>query len=272
VELRQITGLFGAEVVGLDLSEPLDDKVYTQLDEAIVEYKVLVFRDQHRLSAPGFALFASHFGRLEAHPFYPPTEEEPLVAVLDSRGTEARESWHSDVTWQEIPSNASMLRAIDIPAFGRDTCFADMEAVYAGLSETMRRMLDGLTAVHDWRSVERFRQAYQRNSMVTDQPDRDYEPVVHPVVRTHPVSGRKAIYVNPVFTKSIVGLRPAESEVLLQLLYREVHYPEYQLRVRWQPGTVTWWDNRSTQHALVMDSDYPRTMQRVQLAGSERPR
>jgi taurine dioxygenase len=272
VDVQQITGTFGAEVAGVDLSEELEDKVCAQLEEAILEFKVLTFKDQHRLSAPLFARFASRFGKLEAHPFYPHSEDEPLVAVLDSSGNEARESWHSDVTWQEVPSNGSMLRAIDIPPFGRDTCFADMEAVYAGLSATMQQMLEGLTAVHDFRSVARFRAEHERSSKDATGDSQDREPVEHPVVRTHPVTGRKSIYVNPVFTKSIVGLRPTESDFLLQMLYREVHYPEYQLRVRWSPGTVAWWDNRCTQHALVMDSNYRRIMQRVQLAGTERPR
>jgi taurine dioxygenase len=272
MELRPVTGLFGAEVSGVDVGAPLDEKTVLQLSEAIVDYKVLVFRDQHDLTARAFARFAGWFGTLEAHPFYPPSDDEPLVAVLDSKGKEARESWHSDVTWQDMPSDGSMLRAIDIPPYGRDTCFADMEAVYEGLSQPLRRVLEGLTAIHDWRSIERFGRAHSQALSQGTQAEQDFQPAEHPVIRTHPVSGRKSVYVNPVFTKAIVGMRPVESEAILRLLYEEVHHPEYQLRVRWSPGTIGWWDNRSTQHALVMDSEYPRLMQRVQLAGSSRPR
>jgi taurine dioxygenase len=273
VELEPITGVFGAEVLGVDLSSDPDDKTISALSEAYLEYKVLVFPNQHRLRASSFARFASRFGGLEAHPFYPPAADEPLVAVLDSKGTGVREAaWHSDVTWQEIPSDGSMLRAIDIPPYGRDTAFADMEAVYAGFSIPLRKILDGLSAVHDFRSVKRFDEAHKGSISEDDGSTPDFPPVEHPVVRTHPVTGRKSLFVNPVFTKGIVGMRPTESDALLRLLYEEVHHPEYQLRVRWRPGTVAWWDNRCTQHALIMDSDYPRLMERVQLAGTERPR
>jgi taurine dioxygenase len=270
VEFEPVTGVFGAEVTGIDISAELDDKTASVLEEAFLEYKVLVFRDQHRVTPRSFAAFASRFGQLEAHPFYPPTAQEPMVAVLDSKGTEPSESWHSDVTWQTVPSNGSMLRAIDIPPYGRDTAFADMEAVYGGLSEPLKQMLAGLEAVHDFRTVKRFDDAYRGGKRGAG--DSELEPVTHPVVRTHPDTGRKSLFVNPVFTKSIVGMRPVESAALLRLLYDQVHHLEYQLRVRWRPGTVAWWDNRCTQHALVYDSDHPRIMERVQLAGTERPR
>ncbi|MBW8825262.1 MAG: TauD/TfdA family dioxygenase [Acidobacteria bacterium] len=267
-ELQPITGVFGAEVMGLDLTAEIDDPAFEKLQAAFVEHKVLLFRDQHDLTAPAFARFGRRFGELEVHPFYPPAPDAGDVAVIDSTGTEAKENWHSDVTFQEVPPLGSILRAIDIPAYGRDTMFADMEAAYAGLSEPFRRSLEGLRGVHDWRHIFTKR---AKAAGKDEQAEHDLPPVEHPVVRTHPVTGRKSIFVNSVFTTGIAGMRPVESAAILRLLYDEVHHPEYQLRVRWAPGTVAMWDNRSTQHALVYDSDYPRLMERVQIRGTERP-
>jgi len=271
-DVRPITGVFGAEISGIDIAEELDDAVVAKLQDAFVEHKVLVFHGQDRVTPSTFARFGRLFGELEQHPFYTRSEEDPYVAVLRTQGTEARENWHSDVTFQEVPSTGSILRAVDVPPFGRDTVFADTEAVYAGLSETMRQVISGLRAVHDWRTQPRFHTSVQTKETADAAAAVDeLPPVEHPVVRTHPVTGRKSVFVNPVFTTGIVGMRPAESAALLRLLFDEVHHPEYQLRVRWEPGTVAMWDNRCTQHALVWDSDYPRVMERVQIAGTERP-
>jgi taurine dioxygenase len=267
-ELRPITGVFGAEVDEIDLTDDLDGETVTKLREAFVEHKVLVFHDQHDLTAPAFARFGRHFGELEVHPFYPGAPDEPEVAVIDSKGTEPKENWHSDVTFQEVPPLGSILRAIDIPPYGRDTMFADMEAVYLGLSAPLRTALEGLRAVHDWRHIFTTRAKASGKDVEAEE---GLPPVEHPVVRTHPETGRKSIFVNSVFTTGLAGMRPVESAALLGLLYDEVHHPEYQLRVRWAAGTVAMWDNRSTQHALVYDSDYPRIMERVQIRGTERP-
>lgn len=271
-ELQPITGVFGAELTGLDIAEDLDRDVADKLREAFLDYKVLLFQGQYRLTPTTFARFGRVFGQLEQHPFYMRTDEDPYVTILRTQGTEAKENWHSDVTFQEIPSTGSVLRAIDVPPFGRDTVFADTEAVYAGLSDSMRRMISGLSAVHDWRTVDRFKKSIDtKETAEAASAVEDIPAVEHPVVRTHPVTGRKSVFVNPVFTSHIVGMRPAESAAILRMLYDEVHHPEYQLRVRWGPGTVAMWDNRCTQHALVWDSDYPRVMQRLQIAGTERP-
>jgi taurine dioxygenase len=258
--LHPITGTFGAEVDGIDLADDLTDAAVDKLQELFVDHKVLVFREQHRLTPERHIAFARRFGEVQEHEHLPHLAEHPEVILISDDGSApAREMWHSDISYAERPSSASILRGNILPDYGRDTMFADMEAVLAGLSAGLREMLSGLRALHDWRPV------FGRNGDVEGPP-----PVDHPVVRTHPVSGRQSLYVNQSFTTGIVGFHDHESGPLLRMLYDRIHLPEYQLRVRWTPGTVTMWDNRSVQHAIVRDRVFAREMQRVTLLG-ERP-
>jgi taurine dioxygenase len=272
-ELYPITGTFGAEVGGINLAEDFGPDTAEKLREAFVEHKVLVFRDQVKLTATSFAEFARTFGEIERHPFYKSVPDVPEVSILDTNtnGVRAQDGWHSDMTFYEVPPLGTVLRAIDIPPYGRDTAFADMEAVYAGLSETFREMLEDLNAVHDWRHMAAFDKRARELGRL-EQLQEELQPSTHPVVRTHPVTGRRSIFVNSVWTRQIVGMHPDESAWLLRMLYDQVRYPEYQLRVRWAPGTVTMWDNRSVQHALVFDREWPRVMERVQVLDNEPPR
>jgi taurine dioxygenase len=182
------------------------------------------------------------------------------------KGTE--NFWHSDVTWRQEPSLGSMLRAVEVPPVGGDTLFADMEAAYEGLGRSMRDMLDGLVAVHDFTHVFSGGRSAEEGAALQEQ----YPPAEHPVIRTHPVTGRKSIYVNVAFTVRIKGLRREESQQLLRYLYAQADLPERQVRFRWARGSVAFWDNRCVQHYAV--SDYwpqERVMERVTIVG-DRPR
>jgi taurine dioxygenase len=205
--------------------------------------------------------------------------------VLSNTGAEHQHSsgvdeqrWHSDATFLPAPPAASILRAIDVPPYGRDTLWADMVAAYEALSEPMKRMLEGLRARHDWAKpfapyftpgARIDQEGTVKKAVGPPEAQRQAYPVVdHPLVRTHPVSGCKALYVNPNFTVDVVGMRPDESRALLDFLYVQVQIVSFQVRLRWAPGTIAMWDNRSTQHAVALDYPYPRVMHRLTIKGT----
>ena len=269
IDIRPLTPHIGAEIKGLDLAEDLDDATFSELDKAFMDHKVLFWRDQDITTAQQVAV-CRRFGELEVHPFVPAKDGFPEVMVLKHnerhKGTE--NFWHSDVTWRQEPSLGSMLRAIDVPEVGGDTLFADMEAAYEGLGPSMRDMVDGLVAVHDFVQVFGYGKTAEELAELREK----YPPAEHPVIRTHPVTGRKSIYVNVAFTARIKGLRPDESHQILHHLYRQAAVPEYQCRFKWEPNSIAMWDNRCVQHYAV--SDYwpqRRVMERVTIVG-DRPR
>jgi taurine dioxygenase len=268
LEVRPLSPSIGAEVRGIDLGVPPDDSTRAELDKAFIDHKVLFFRDQH-ITTEQHVEFCRGFGELEVHPFVPSKPGYPEVMALthdeNRRGHE--NAWHSDVTWRAEPSLGSMLRAVEVPDVGGDTLFADMEAAYEGLGPAMQEMCSSLTAVHDFTRV--FGRYKTADELATAREK--FPPSEHPVIRTHPVTGRKSIYVNVAFTSHIVGLRPDESEQLLQHLYRQAAIPEHQCRFRWEPDSLALWDNRCVQHYAV--SDYwptRRVMERVTIVG-DRP-
>jgi taurine dioxygenase len=271
--LSPLSPTIGAEVEGVSLGEPLDPELHVELNRALLEWKVLFFRDQNITHAQQVA-FARNWGPLESHPFARVTsfnqpDDKPEVVRLE-KGADAKGQenvWHSDVTWRECPSLGSVLRAIEVPPVGGDTLWADMAAAYDCLPEGVKDRIDGLVAVHDWiNTFGRGMDAATRDALRPDFP-----AVEHPVVRTHPETGRKMLYVNRAFTQHIVGLEPSESDELLDYLYRQASYPEYQCRFRWTPGAVAFWDNRSTQHYATSDY-FPqrRVMERITIIG-DRP-
>ena len=258
----------GAQVDGIDLAADLDDATIAELRAALVAHKVLVFRNQE-LDAAGQSRFASRFGDLEHHPFLGGTEETPyLVRLAKDEAVGGYENiWHSDVTWRERPAMGAVLRAIEVPAVGGDTLWADMAAAYQGLDARLRERLEGKVAVHDF--VHSYGAAMSPEDREAARAD--FPAVEHPVVRTHPESGEKVLYVNRIFTSHVVGLDESDSEDLLDHLFSTAEVPEYQFRLRWEPGTVAMWDNRSTQH--YASSDYwpnPRVMERAAIIG-DRP-
>jgi taurine dioxygenase len=273
LSLTPVTPNIGAEVQGVDLSLPLSPAHKVALNRALLDWKVLFFRDQD-ITTDQHLAFARNFGPLEVHPFAPSKPGFPeVLAITHDRENRGRENtWHSDVTWRLEPSLGSVLRALEIPPVGGDTLFADMYAAYDGLSEAVKARIDGALAVHDF---THFRKAMRRRGKTEAEIaafDAAYPNPRHPVVRTHPETGRKALYVNAAFTRSIEGLDPAESDALLAHLYAQAAIPEYQCRFRWEPNSIAFWDNRASQHYAV--SDYwpaVRRMERVTIVG-DRPR
>ena len=271
--LRPYSPTIGAEVEGLSLAEPLDDETFAELHRALLEWKVLFFRDAGLTRESHHAL-ARRWGDLEIHPFVPltndaqdPTADTVVRLAKDDKSKGRENVWHSDVTWRENPSLGSLLHAIEVPEVGGDTTWADMGAAYDLLDDATKERIDGLVAVHDWwDSFGRGMTPEQRDALRPDFP-----PQEHPVVRTHPETGRKTIYVNAAFTQYIVGMDADESEALLAKLYAQAYYPEVQCRFHWTPGALAIWDNRSTQHYAVSDyAPQRRVMERVTVIG-DRP-
>ena len=272
IEIQPVTASVGAEVSGVDLREPLDGTAVAAIEEALLEHLVLFFRDQD-ISDEQHLAFAQQFGEISIPPFVPKYGSIPEMIVLDQttpRG-EGADTWHSDNTFMSEPPLGSILRAVKLPAVGGDTCFASMYAAYDALSEPVRDLVDGLTAVHDL--TKTLRQAIAAGHTVAnlEELQAKWPPVEHPVVRTHPATGRKALFVNGNSTSHLVGLSRRENEVLLPFLVDHVRSPEYQCRFRWDTNSIAFWDNRSVQHYGVPDYNERRVMHRVTLAG-DKPR
>jgi taurine dioxygenase len=267
-----LTPTIGAEVSGIDLAEPLDQDVLAELRAGLLEWKVLFFRDQD-ITTDEHLAFAHSFGELEVHPFAPQKPGHPeVLAITHNRESRGRENtWHSDVTWREKPSLGSVLRALEIPPVGGDTLFADMYAAYEGLSDAVKETIEGRVALHDF---AHFRVGLRKRGKSEEEIDgfnRAYPAVEHPIVRTHPETGRRGLYVNAGFTQHIVGMAKDESDALLRHLYAQAAIPEYQCRFRWEVNSIAFWDNRASQHYAV--SDYwpaVRRMERVTIVG-DRP-
>lgn len=262
-----LTPVIGAAIAGVDLSQPVDDRVWSELHRALLEWKVLFFRDQW-ITGEQHRDFAQRWGELELHPFLP-AGDVPEIVRFD-RGTENQgyeNIWHSDVSWREIPSMGSLLRALEVPPVGGDTLWADMGAAYDGLRADMKDRIDGMVAVHDWGQSFGLAMTPDQRVKMREQ----YPAVEHPVVRTHPETGRKTLYVNEVFVRQIVGLDAAESDALLDRLCRQARIPEFQCRFRWTAGSLAFWDNRATQHYATSDyAPQRRVMERATVIG-DRP-
>ena len=267
-ELRPIGPSIGATVDGVDLAGPLDEATIDDLRRALVAHKVLVFREQH-LDGATQAAFARRFGDLETHPFLAGSDEQPeLVRLAKDAAVGGYENiWHSDVSWRERPALGAVLRAVEVPEVGGDTLWADMGAAYLALDDDLRALVDDAVAVHDFSMS--FGMALDDAALAEARAA--YPTVEHPVIRTHPESGERIVYVNRIFTSHIVGLDEATSEAVLAELCAQAEVPEHQMRLHWEPGMVVFWDNRATQHYAV--SDYwpqVRVMERAAIVG-DRP-
>ncbi|MGW0040866.1 TauD/TfdA dioxygenase family protein [Rhodococcus sp. NPDC003348] len=270
ITLRAVTPTIGAEISGIDLGS-LDDEAFAEIERALLEWKVLFFRDQH-ITRDEHREFAARLGEIELHPFFrfaQPGQSAKDVSTL-ARGTGSpgyENNWHNDVTFLETPSKAAVLRAIEIPEVGGDTLWADMGAAYDALTDEMKERLDGARAEHDWiNTFGSYMEDEVREGFRADHP-----PVEHPVVRVIPENGRRVLFVNALFTNRIVGVTGEESDALLDGLYRHIQRPEFQVRLKWQPDTIAVWDNRSCQHYATSDY-FPqrRVMERISVVG-ERP-
>ena len=264
-EARPMTPAIGAELIGSDLANP-DDQLFEEVHAALLQYKVVFFRDQ-TLDRAQHIVFASAFGDLEIHPATPADQPDPEVLRIahgaKSRGSE--NNWHSDVTWRERPSLGSILRAIELPDNGGDTLFANMVMAYDRLSDAMKERIENLVAVHDIARV-----FARRLDKAPEELHDKYPPVEHPVVRTHPETKERLIYVNTGFTSHIKDMEADESTALLRELYQTAWNPEVQCRFRWAPGSLAFWDNRACQHFAASDY-FPnvRVMERVTIAGDK---
>jgi len=253
IQVDKLTPHAGAEIRGVDLSQPLDERTFKEIHDALIDSGVIFFRDQH-ITPDQQKAFGRLFGELHMHPAAPrelADHPEILVIHADEKSKHvAGENWHSDVSCDLEPPMGSILYMHELPPVGGDTLFASMYAAYEALSEPMKRFLEPLTAMHEGEHVYRGRYG-------VDDTGKTFPKAEHPVVRTHPVSGRKALYVNGGFTTRIVQLKRPESDALLQFLYRHVETPEFHCRFRWQVNSIAFWDNRCMQHHAMWDY-YPQ--------------
>src|SRR3954453_14511258 len=265
--VEPLTGNIGAEIGGVDLADDLDDAVIEEIREALLDWKVIFFRDQQRLDRDRHVAFGRRFGDLEIHPITPKDQAQPEVFVIPAGGTfRAPDNWHSDVTWRPEPSLGSILRAVELPPVGGDPLWADMPKAYDLVDDETKERIDGLRATHDYASAFGADQPLE----VQEKMREKHPTVEHPIVRTHPETGRKTLDVNVVFTRTIVDMDDADSRRLLRRLYRQSTIVDVQCRFRWQPGSVAFWDNRATQH--IVSNDFlpaKRVMERVTVAGDK---
>ena len=270
IDITRITGALGAEVTGFDMAS-VDDATVAELQQAWLDHKVLVLRDQDVTTEEHIA-FGRHFGELEVHPFTEGIDGYPEIVLLEAGGdtgkTFVAAGWHSDVTWRAEPSMGSILRGREVPDVGGDTCFADATAAYDRLSDEWKERVDGLFAIHDYARVFGSRVPEEEKAAMAEK----YPPQRHPVIRTHPETGARGIYTNIGFTSHIDGVSKDESREIIRHLERAIMNPSIQCRVKWRPDTFVMWDNRAVQHAATSDFlPAYRRMERVTIIG-DRPR
>lgn len=271
ISVKPCAGVIGAQIGNVDLTRELPAVVVGEIEQALLQYEVIFFRNQD-ISPEDHLRFGHLFGGLARHPVLPHLPNYPDIVVLDSDGPNAPvEEWHTDVTFEKCPPLGAILHGAIVPEHGGDTLWASMTAAYEGLSTPLKTMCDGLSAEHSF--TQGFRHTLARaggyekyRDVIASSP-----PVVHPLVRTHPVKGTKSLFVNGLFTAKIVGMSELESRYLLELLCHHITTPEYTVRLRWEQNTIAFWDNRCTQHRPINDF-YParRRMQRIVING-DRP-
>lgn len=257
ISVTPLSPLIGAEIDGVDLSLPLGNQVFQEIHDALMAYQVIFFRDQH-LTLDQHKAFGRLFGDLHVHPAAPATGGDPEVVTIhadaNSTSVSGGQQWHTDVSADVEPPMGSILHLHQVPETGGDTLFASMYAAYDALSDDMQRFLSGLQAWHS--SEKRHKARYGHLGQLRDGDS--YPKALHPIVRTHPVTGRKGLYVNTIFTTHIEGLRKPESDAVLHMLYDHIATPEFNCRFRWRENSVAFWDNRCTQHRALWDY-FPET-------------
>ena len=277
ISVKPIAGALGAEIAGVDLSRPLSDAVIGEIRAALLDHLVIFFHDQH-LTPEQQLEFGRRFGQLQIHEFVAAMAGYPEILEVRKEPEETRNfggGWHTDVSYLERPSLGSVLYAREVPEFGGDTMFANQYRAYESLSDGMKAMLDGMTAIHSARrpyGPDAARaHGYGPSSMHFVFSETAHAEIEHPVVRTHRETGRKALYVNRTFTLRFKDMTEAESAPLLEYLCDHAVRPEFTCRFRWQPNSIAFWDNRCVQHNAVNDyRGARRVMHRVTIEG-ERP-
>jgi taurine dioxygenase len=273
LEVVQLGPHLGAEIRGADLTHPVSDADFQVIHEAFVKHELLLFRNQP-ISQDDQVRFAGRFGELTIHPFSASLPTRPEIIVLDNDKDNpplSTDQWHSDEMFREEPPLATMLVSKIVPPYGGDTLFASMTAAHDGLSDNWRSFLSDLYAEFDFKVFRALFSGTTDGRKKLLEIEEMFPNPIHPVVRVHPVTGRKAIYVSPQATKRILGMTAWESDHLLDMLYHLAEIPEYQFRVQWEPNMVVLWDNRSTQHYATRDYlAHRRRMERVTIRG-DRP-
>lgn len=271
--IEPIAGALGAEIGGVDLSRPLDGEIVVSLRRALLDHLVIFFRDQD-LTPESFMALARNFGQPVRYPLIEGIAGFPEITEIVKREDDRANFggiWHADTTYLDCPPMGTLLHALDVPPHGGDTMFANQNLAYETLSEPLRRFLDGLNAVS---SSAKADVSKTREDMVraAGLPGQSHDHLAeHPVVRTHPETGRKCLYVNVAHTARFVGMTEEESAPILDYLFRHQVRPEFTCRFRWRKGSLAFWDNRATQHNPINDyHGYRRVMRRITLAG-ERP-
>lgn len=272
IEVRPAAGACGAEIAGVRIGDDIDDSTIAEIRQALNEYGVVFFRDQ-QFDAARHKAFARRFGEIFVHPNYRGMQEDDEIVMIRREPGDQHivgEDWHADTTMMPAPPMGAILYAIEVPPYGGDTCFAHQAAAYEALSPGMKRLLQGLRAVHTDRMVagpQAGRNAYRSTKVREDESWRETVST-HPVVRTHPETGRKMLFVNAAYTVGFEGMTEAESRPLLDYLLEHGHRPEFTCRFRWENGSVAFWDNRAVKHLAVHDAGpFRRRMRRVQIAG-----
>jgi taurine dioxygenase len=267
IEIDKLTPIIGAEIGGVDLSQPLGNRTIDEIHRALAENSVIFFRDQH-ISQDQHLAFGRLFGELHIHPAAPTEPGKPALMKIYADKDSPRangEGWHTDVSCDVEPPMGSILYIKQCPPKGGDTLFASMYAAYEALSDRMKAYLGGMTAIHD--GEDAYRGTYA-NYGVQDKPV--YPRAEHPVIRTHPVTGKKALYVNRGFTKRLVGVPRDESEGILRYLFEHMANPLFQCRFRWRENSIAFWDNRCVQHRAMWDYwPHTRSGNRVTVAGDK---
>ena len=256
LSVKPLTPSIGAVIEGINLNEPLPANQQHELQAALLTHQVIFFRKQALTPASQKAL-AAQFGNLHIHPIFPHIDSIPEIIVLDNRQSDLRDNaiWHTDVTFKQSPPLGCILSAKQVPAVGGDTLWASSHAAYERLSPALQQFLANLTATHDF--IKSFPLAHFGQGAAAYQQwetaKRNNPPVSHPVIRTHPITGKKLLYVNEGFTTRINELSEAESDAILALLFKHINRPEFIVRWQWQADDVAFWDNRATQHYATND-------------------
>jgi taurine dioxygenase len=253
IEVNPLSPVIGAEIEGVDISKPLGNQTFREVHDALMEHQVIFFRDQE-MNWDEHKAFGRMFGELHIHPSAPKPKGHSEILVIhadENSKVVAGMKWHSDVSCDVEPPMGSILHIHELPPVGGDTMFASMYAAYDALSEPIKAFIDGKSAWHESIGVHLARFGHKGESL--RDADNGYPEALHPIVRTHPVTGRKALFVNENFTTRIEGLKKNESDAILKMLYDHIATPEFHCRFRWREKSVAFWDNRSAQHRTVWD-------------------
>ena len=273
--LEQITPTIGAEISNIDLSQDLSEEKLDQIYQDLIDYKVIFFRNQE-ISPKNHIALAKSFGEIEPpHPVYPHVKDFPEIVLLenDANNPPDTDEWHTDVTFKSDPAFASILYSKIIPPSGGDTLWCSLSAIYEALPDDTKKYLETLRAVHDMGSF--------RNNFIDDDNEKSAQNVnegfqkfgnaIHPIVKVHPISKNKLLYINPGFTSQIVGMNMTDSNNLLSYLFNFMNKPEFKIRFRWSANTVAIWDNRCTMHYAIGDyMPHHRRMNRITVLNDKR--